>query len=274
MSAGDATFHSGWTLHSAPGNPTSQMREVMTVIYFADGTRTFEPRNEEQRSDLAWMAAEIKLWRTRRKPTESACLFGLILLAHFRRTHGRITVSVRYHVDKMKQSLSIRDPIGSRVPKYLAIAREILGDIGGKYSHGDYLPSERTLRTAYAATPGTIRSALAVLNREGYVQTLPQRGTLVLGKSEVKQEIGAVVREPKADDLPNALQTIALVTPLDGYLVTMLARGVELESRRNGCRLMLCGTNTSIQARRDIAAASKCVKTSLIARLRKAGWTA
>jgi len=56
MSAGDATFHSGWTLHSAPGNPTSQMREVMTVIYFADGTSTFEPRNEEQKSDLAgWL---------------------------------------------------------------------------------------------------------------------------------------------------------------------------------------------------------------------------
>ena len=165
---------------------------------------------------------------------------------------------------KMKQSLSTGDPIGSRVPKYLAIAREILDDIGGKYSHGDYLPSERTLRTAYEATPGTIRSALAVLNREGYVQTLPQRGTLVLGKAEVKQEIGAVVREQKADVSPDALQTIALVTPLDNYLVTMLARGVELESRRNGCRLMLCGTNTSIQARRDIAAASKCVKTSLM----------
>jgi len=36
---GDATFHAGWTLHRAPPNLTGRMREVMTVIYFADGTR-------------------------------------------------------------------------------------------------------------------------------------------------------------------------------------------------------------------------------------------
>ncbi|ELK45393.1 phytanoyl-CoA dioxygenase family protein [Halobacillus sp. BAB-2008] len=39
MKAGDATFHNGWTLHSAPGNPTDQTREVMTVIYVADGAQ-------------------------------------------------------------------------------------------------------------------------------------------------------------------------------------------------------------------------------------------
>lgn len=36
---GDATFHAGWTLHRAPGNESDRMREVMTVIYFADGAR-------------------------------------------------------------------------------------------------------------------------------------------------------------------------------------------------------------------------------------------
>ena len=39
MRAGDATFHCGWTLHRAPANPTSLLRSVMTVIWFADGTR-------------------------------------------------------------------------------------------------------------------------------------------------------------------------------------------------------------------------------------------
>jgi ectoine hydroxylase-related dioxygenase (phytanoyl-CoA dioxygenase family) len=38
VAAGDATFHSGWTLHRAGANHTDQVREVMTVIYFADGT--------------------------------------------------------------------------------------------------------------------------------------------------------------------------------------------------------------------------------------------
>ena len=56
MNAGDATYHSGWTLHGAPGNPTANMRAVMTVIYFADGTRVSTPRNENQKSDLAnWL---------------------------------------------------------------------------------------------------------------------------------------------------------------------------------------------------------------------------
>ena len=39
MAAGDATFHTGWTLHRAGANPTETMRSVMTIIYFADGTR-------------------------------------------------------------------------------------------------------------------------------------------------------------------------------------------------------------------------------------------
>ncbi|WP_127589206.1 phytanoyl-CoA dioxygenase family protein [Paenibacillus koleovorans] len=52
MAAGDATFHYGWTLHSAPGNPTEMMREVMTVIYFPDGTKVLEPDSNARRNDL------------------------------------------------------------------------------------------------------------------------------------------------------------------------------------------------------------------------------
>lgn len=56
MAAGDATFHSGWTLHSAPSNPTEQMRKVMTVIYYADGTRIAEPDSNARRNDLkSWL---------------------------------------------------------------------------------------------------------------------------------------------------------------------------------------------------------------------------
>lgn len=53
MRAGDATFHSGWTLHRAPGNATQAMREVMTIIYFADGTLIAKPQNKQQEHDLA-----------------------------------------------------------------------------------------------------------------------------------------------------------------------------------------------------------------------------
>jgi ectoine hydroxylase-related dioxygenase (phytanoyl-CoA dioxygenase family) len=55
MSAGDATFHAGWTLHSAPNNPTDRMREVMTVIYMADDAIIAEPDSNARRNDLkAW----------------------------------------------------------------------------------------------------------------------------------------------------------------------------------------------------------------------------
>ncbi|REE68758.1 phytanoyl-CoA dioxygenase PhyH [Paenibacillus taihuensis] len=52
MEAGDATFHSGWTLHNAPSNPTDQMRKVMTVIYVADDAVIVEPDSNARRSDL------------------------------------------------------------------------------------------------------------------------------------------------------------------------------------------------------------------------------
>ncbi|MBO2945360.1 phytanoyl-CoA dioxygenase family protein [Paenibacillus sp. F411] len=52
MAAGDATFHAGWTIHSAPGNSTDQMRKVMTIIYVADGTVIANPESKAQESDL------------------------------------------------------------------------------------------------------------------------------------------------------------------------------------------------------------------------------
>lgn len=51
MNAGDATWHYGWTLHSAPGNNSHQTREVMTIIYFADGATVTEPQNKHQEAD-------------------------------------------------------------------------------------------------------------------------------------------------------------------------------------------------------------------------------
>ncbi len=52
MKAGDATWHYGWTLHSAPGNQSKDTtREVMTVIYYADGARVTEPQNSWQEND-------------------------------------------------------------------------------------------------------------------------------------------------------------------------------------------------------------------------------
>ncbi|MFC4018419.1 phytanoyl-CoA dioxygenase family protein [Micromonospora sp. GCM10011542] len=56
MAAGDATFHSGWTVHKALPNASTSMREVMTVIWFADGLTVTPPANPAQANDLAtWL---------------------------------------------------------------------------------------------------------------------------------------------------------------------------------------------------------------------------
>lgn len=56
MRAGDASFHSGWTLHAAPGNASADMRSVMTIIYFADGARATEPDHKNRENDLkGWL---------------------------------------------------------------------------------------------------------------------------------------------------------------------------------------------------------------------------
>jgi len=56
LEAGDASFHYGWTLHGAPANGTDQTREVMTVIWFADGARVTAPDNPNRQRDLSrWL---------------------------------------------------------------------------------------------------------------------------------------------------------------------------------------------------------------------------
>jgi ectoine hydroxylase-related dioxygenase (phytanoyl-CoA dioxygenase family) len=54
LAAGDATFHAGWTLHSAGPNPTEEDRPVMTVIYVADGTRLTVPTPQQE--------LDLRLW--------------------------------------------------------------------------------------------------------------------------------------------------------------------------------------------------------------------
>jgi ectoine hydroxylase-related dioxygenase (phytanoyl-CoA dioxygenase family) len=54
MKAGDATFHAGWTLHSAPGNQSDRARQVITVVFYADGCFTYNPMgNPHREGDFA-----------------------------------------------------------------------------------------------------------------------------------------------------------------------------------------------------------------------------
>lgn len=46
-----ATWHYGYTIHKAPGNRSGITREVMTIIYVADGAKITEPKNKWQEDD-------------------------------------------------------------------------------------------------------------------------------------------------------------------------------------------------------------------------------
>jgi ectoine hydroxylase-related dioxygenase (phytanoyl-CoA dioxygenase family) len=61
MKAGDATFHTGWTLHAAPGNPSRTfLREVMTVIYVAEDAKISETDSKERQNDLnMWLPGQV-----------------------------------------------------------------------------------------------------------------------------------------------------------------------------------------------------------------------
>lgn len=50
---GEVSFHSGWTFHRAGPNTTMTLRSVMTIIYIDADMIVDEPRNDNQRHDLA-----------------------------------------------------------------------------------------------------------------------------------------------------------------------------------------------------------------------------
>lgn len=56
MMAGDATWHRGFTMHHANGNNSNKRREIMTIIYVADGARVTPYKNNWQKKRPRKMA--------------------------------------------------------------------------------------------------------------------------------------------------------------------------------------------------------------------------
>jgi ectoine hydroxylase-related dioxygenase (phytanoyl-CoA dioxygenase family) len=52
LKAGDATLHAGWTVHSSHPNSSDRTREVLAIIYYADGTRIVNPDSEYRKVDM------------------------------------------------------------------------------------------------------------------------------------------------------------------------------------------------------------------------------
>lgn len=72
FAAGDVSFHSGWTLHSAPTNHSDLTREVLVMVYYADGARIAQPQALDAQASLSErFAAQM------RHQTQASCFPGL-----------------------------------------------------------------------------------------------------------------------------------------------------------------------------------------------------
>ncbi|MFG2773772.1 GntR family transcriptional regulator [Streptomyces sp. NPDC048350] len=73
---------------------------------------------------------------------------------------------------------------GSATPVYVQIARFVIEDIeSGKLPVGRRIPSESAMKGEFGVARDTARHAVDYLRSEGYVHTVPQRGTFVLDRS-------------------------------------------------------------------------------------------
>lgn len=61
FAAGDVSFHSGWTFHSARRNTTASTRRAIAIIYMADGTRLKQPENDNQLADWRQWCPDAKV---------------------------------------------------------------------------------------------------------------------------------------------------------------------------------------------------------------------
>ncbi|MGI5531502.1 GntR family transcriptional regulator [Streptomyces syringium] len=73
----------------------------------------------------------------------------------------------------------------SPMPPYRQIAADIIRDIeAGQIEVDRPIPSQPALVERYGVALGTVRNAIGYLIEQGYVYTVPKRGTYVSDRSE------------------------------------------------------------------------------------------
>ena len=94
----------------------------------------------------------------------------------------------------------------------------------GEFSPQDRLPSERVLSERFGTARGTVRSALAKLEREGVVETRPGSGTYVAG------EEGMVTNQIVANASPlELIDARFALEPHSCRLAVLNARGADFD---------------------------------------------
>lgn len=130
----------------------------------------------------------------------------------------------------------------SDIPLYLQVRNLLISRIlDAEWQVGELLPSEQQLRLQLGISRGTLRQALAELEREGYVRREQGRGTFVI-RGQVRQNI---------PDLPR--RTLAFVVPyvLDSFAPTLLL-GLEHAARECGYSVLFHHVENSLEKQTEI----------------------
>ena len=99
----------------------------------------------------------------------------------------------------------------SNVPIYEQIKEQIKNKIvSNELKSGDLLPSIRSLAKDLRISVITTKSAYEELEREGYVETVPGKGTYVASKSTT------IIREEQLKRIENLMGSIVSVAKISG----------------------------------------------------------
>lgn len=125
-------------------------------------------------------------------------------------------------------------------PRYAIIANELKAFIqSGRYSNTNRLPTEFVLMDEYKVSRQTIRNALAILKKEGYIEKRRGSGSHIKYSSQPKR-----ITEHHA---------IAVVTTyISNYIFPSILREVEDVLSRNNCMTLLFATQNQVSTERII----------------------
>jgi LacI family transcriptional regulator len=130
----------------------------------------------------------------------------------------------------------------AHVPFYLQIADHLKRQIeSGQIRPNDCLPTEMALMASWSVSRQTVRTALASLEREGYIHRIPGKGTFVSGEDGA----GRVLRQMKETrrvrrPQNNGTHAIGVLIPcVTISLYTGIVRGAEDAAHAAGYHLVI-----------------------------------
>ena len=119
------------------------------------------------------------------------------------------------------------------MPKYQMLAEWLQQKIAeGFYQPGKKLPSEQELQAQFSVSRQTVRRALGVLERQGFVRS--------------RQGSGTFVTDAEAEEKSRSRRIAVVTTYVDNYIFPRIIRGIEKVLSDQGFQVQIAFTNNRI----------------------------